>query len=157
VEVNAGGTLGGTGFVGPVTLSGGTLSPGNSPGTFFPTEVLWDERVILFDLGIDQASSDFINTGRLDGSGPSGTKYAFTFVDQGLVIGTTYNLISFVSSNIALNDFTFTNGGGFNGDFSLNTVNTTTTLRFTVIPEPTTWGLLLLGSLMLAARFRQRT
>jgi len=33
VTVNAGGTIGGTGTVGNLTLNGGTLSPGNSPGT----------------------------------------------------------------------------------------------------------------------------
>ncbi|MDI1263438.1 MAG: autotransporter domain-containing protein, partial [bacterium] len=32
--VNAGGTIGGSGTVGNLTLNGGTLSPGNSPGTF---------------------------------------------------------------------------------------------------------------------------
>jgi autotransporter-associated beta strand protein len=31
--INAGATLGGTGTVGPLTINGGTLSPGNSPGT----------------------------------------------------------------------------------------------------------------------------
>ena len=62
---------------------GGTSSPGNSPGTFFPTEILWHDGVILFELGTTQATSDFINTGRLDGFG---TDYVSTFVDQGMAI-----------------------------------------------------------------------
>jgi len=147
VEVNAGGTLGGTGFVGPVTLSGGTLSPGTSAGTFFPTEILWHDGVILFDLGPNAATSDFINTGRLDGFSLNST-YAFTFVDQGMVVNTTYNLILFASTSIAIGDFAFTNGGGFNGTFGYSG----NTLQFTVIPEPSTWALLSLTGIFFATR-----
>ena len=145
VEVDVGGTLGGTGFVGPVTLNGGTLSPGASAGTFYPTEVLWHDGVILFELGPTPGTSDFINTGRLDGFGST---YAFTFVDQGMVTGRTYDLISFVTSDIAIGDFSFTNGGGFNGTFGYSG----NILQFTVIPEPATWALLLLAVIVLAAR-----
>jgi len=163
VEVNTGGTLGGTGEVGPVTLSGGTLSPGNSVGKFFPTEILWYNGEILFELGPTQATCDFINTGRLAGFSLSST-YAFTFVDQGAVTGETYDLISFdptLATAIPIESFTFTNGNGFNGTFSYRSESASTSfLEFTVIttaiPEPSTWGLLLLGSLFLAARFRHR-
>lgn len=153
VEVNPGGTLGGTGFVGPVTLSGGTLSPGNSPGTFYPTEILWHDGVILFELGEDAGSSDFIDTGTLEGLGST---YGFTFVDQGMVIGTTYDLISFdptLAVEIPLGNFTFTNGGGFDGIFSYRTESANTKfLQFKVIPEPATWALILFAASLLAVR-----
>ncbi|TSA29208.1 MAG: PEP-CTERM sorting domain-containing protein [Verrucomicrobiaceae bacterium] len=153
VEVNAGGTLGGTGFVGPVTLNGGTLSPGNSPGTFFPTEILWYDGVILFELGPTPATSDFINTGKLEGFGST---YAFTFVDQGMVNGTTYDLISFdptLAAAIPIGNFNFTNTGGFNGTFSYRSESASTSyLEFTVIPEPSTWVLLFFAGVLFAAR-----
>jgi len=157
VEVLNGGTLGGTGFVGPVTLSGGTLSPGNSPGTFFPTEILWQDGDILFELGPTQPTSDFINTGKLAGLGST---YPFTFVDQGLVNGGIYNLISFdptLAPAIPIESFTFTNGGGFNGTFSYRSESANTSfLQFTVapetIPEPFTWALIALASILLAVR-----
>ena len=153
VEVNAGGTLGGTGSVGPVTLNGGTLSPGNSPGTFFPTEILWYDGVILFELGPTPATSDFIDTGKLEGFGST---YAFTFVDQGMVNGTTYDLISFdptLAAAIPIGNFTFTNTGGFDGTFSYRSESASTSyLEFTVIPEPSTWVLLFLAGVLFAAR-----
>lgn len=157
VEVLNGGTLGGTGFVGPVTLSGGTLSPGNSQGTFFPSEILWQAGDIVFELGPSQVTSDFINTGRLEGLGST---YAFTFVDQGLVNGGTYNLISFdptLAAAIPIESFTFTNGGGFNGIFSYRSESASTRfLQFTVIPEsipePSTWALIALASILFAVR-----
>lgn len=153
VEVNVGGTLGGTGFVGPVNLSGGSIAPGNSPGTLFPTEILWYDGDIVFELGPTQATSDFINTGKLAGFG---TTYAFTFVDQGMVNGTTYDLISFdptLAAAIPVGNFTFTNGGGFDGTFSYRSESASTSyLQFTVIPEPTTWALLLLTATLLAVR-----
>lgn len=153
VEVNAGGTLGGTGFVGPVTLNGGTLSPGASAGTIFPEEILWHDGVILFELGPNQAASDFINTGKFEGFGST---YAFTFVDQGMQNGRTYDLISFdptLAAAIPIGDFTFTNAGGFNGTFSYRSQSASTSfLQFTVIPEPSTWALIFLAGGLLAAR-----
>jgi len=153
VEVNTGGTLGGTGYVGPVTLSGGTLSPGNSPGTFFPTEILWQDGDILFELGPAQGTSDFINTGRLQGLGST---YAFTFVDQGIVIGTTYDLISFdptLAAAIPIGSFLFTNVGGFDGTFSYRSESPSISyLQFTVIPEPSTWALIALAFILFAVR-----
>lgn len=153
VEVNAGGTLGGTGFVGPVTLDGGTLSPGNSAGTFFPTEILWYDGVILFELGPTQNTSDFINTGKLEGLGST---YEFAFVDQGVVNGTTYDLISFdptLAPIIPIGDFTFTNAGALNGTFGYKSVSASTSLlQFTAIPEPSTWALLLTAILLAVVR-----
>jgi len=158
VEINAGGTLGGTGFVGPVSLRGGTLSPGATAGTFYPTEILWSEGVILFELGPDAGSSDFIDTGTFEGLG---SIYEFTFVDEGIEVGRTYDLISFdptLATAIPLGNFTFTNGGGFNGTFGYRSESASTSyLQFTVVPEPSTWALLgcSLFVLFAARKFRR--
>jgi len=157
VEVNVGGTLGGTGFIGPVTLNGGTLSPGTSAGTFFPTEILWYQGVVLFELGPTPATSDFIDTGKLSGLGSA---YEFTFVDQGMVNGTTYDLISFdptLAAAIPIGNFTFTNGGGFDGTFGYRSESPSTSfLQFTVIPEPSTWALMAVGcAVLLFARSKK--
>lgn len=156
VEINTGGTLGGTGFVGAVTLNGGTLAPGASPGTFYPTEILWHQGNILFELGADANTSDFIDTGTLEGLGST---YGFTFVDQGMVPMMTYDLISFdptLAAEIPIGNFTFTNGGGFDGIFSYRSESPSTRfLQFTVIPEPATWVLVILALGLFACRQRR--
>lgn len=132
VQVNEGGTLGGSGLVGTITLSGGTVAPGSSPGTLTAANLYWEAGKILFELGPSQAASDLIVTGQLQGFGGP---YDFQFVDQGWVVGSTYTLINFAGTNIAdINDFGFTNSGGFDGDFAYNN----DTLQFTLntVPEP---------------------
>lgn len=150
VQVNTNATLGGTGLVGPVTLFGGNLSPGNSAGTITVSDLLWQSGTIVFDLGPTQAQSDLIVTGTLYGEG---TTYAFDFRDNGWVEGYTYDLISFGGTDsIDVNQFAFLNGGGFNGTFATNS----TTLQFTVttVPEPGTWALLAFAAAATgAARF----
>ncbi len=152
VTVNAGGTLGGTGPVGAISLAGGTLSPGVTAGTLTTAGLLWTGGGILFDLGPTPATSDLIQTGALQGGG---TSYAFTFVDQGWVFGAAYDLITFSSSDIALGNFTFTNAGGFDGHFGYQG----NTLQFTVtgVPEPGTWAILVLcAAALLAHRLRRQ-
>ena len=85
-QVNTGGTLGGTGLVGPVTLAGGNLAPGNSPGTITVADLLWASGTIVFDLGPTQAQSDLIETGTLYGLG---TSYVFDFQNNGWAEGLT--------------------------------------------------------------------
>lgn len=146
LTVEASGTLGGNGTVGAINLNGGTLSSGNSPGALTAEDLLWSSGGILFELGPDPSSSDGIRTGSLVGLGSS---YAFTFVDQGMVTHTAYDLITFEGSpTIPLGNFTFTNSGGFNGSFSYSSdaLNATSTLHFTAIPEPSTWAFLLLAA-----------
>lgn len=139
--VNPGATFGGNGTVGTIFLDGGEVAPGNSAGTLTAENLYWDSGTLLFDLGADQAASDFLDVGGLQGFGST---YAFTFVDNGWVVGTTYNLIGYELSDIAVGNFTFTNGGGFDGEFFYQA----DTLKFTLtaIPEPTTIGLLLLAA-----------
>lgn len=134
VTVNTGGTLGGSGIVGTITLNGGALAPGSSPGTFTAQNLFWQDGLLVFDLG---PSSDFLNlTGDLNGFG---TSYGFSFIDAGWVEGSTYDLINFFDTTITIDDFFYTNGGGFAGEFAYEG----NTLQFTVntVPEPSTMAL----------------
>lgn len=151
VTVNSGGTLGGNGTVGAITLSGGIVGPGTSPGTLTAESLYWEGGLIVFELGPTPSASDLLNvTGDLNGLG---TTYGFEFVNAGWVEGSTYNLLNFFSTNIAIGDFFYTNGGGFAGDFAYNG----NTLQFTVtaVPEPSTWALLLAATGLLANRIRR--
>jgi len=153
VQVNNGGTLGGSGMVGTITLNGGTVAPGSSPGTLTAGNLFWQDGEILFELGPTQAASDLIVTGGLQGFG---TTYEFSFVDRGWVESSTYTLINFVDSTIAIDAFRFTNGSGFSGAFSYN--NTNTALQFTLntVPEPTSGALAVLAGIILASRRPRR-
>lgn len=155
VEVNSGATLGGSGIVGTITLNGGMVAPGSSPGTLTAQNLYWQEGGILFDLGPSQAESDLIDVGGLEGFGPTDYDYAFTFVDEGWEVGETYTLITFVSSDIAIGDFTFTNGGGFAGEFAYNGGALEFTL--TAVPEPGAGALIAFAATALGLLRRRRT
>ncbi len=151
VTVNSGGTLGGNGIVGTITLNGGFVAPGNSPGTLTAQNLFWQDGDLVFDLGPSPASSDLLNlSATLDGFG---TTYGFTFVDAGWSVGSTYDLVSFFNTTIAIDDFYFTNGGGFDGDFAYDGSKLQFTL--TAVPEPGT-VILLAGAAFVFAILRMR-
>jgi fibronectin-binding autotransporter adhesin len=94
VQVNAGGTLGGSGIAGTIFLNGGEVAPGSAEGsTFNANHLYWTTGTLLFDLGPTPTTSDQLALGGLQGFG---TTYEFTFVDQGWVEGETYTLITFI-------------------------------------------------------------
>jgi hypothetical protein len=133
-----------------------SLRPGFSPGQLnFDGDLTWgDGGEIEFDLGIDALNSDFIAiTGDLlkDGTGT----YAFNFLENGIVLNQTYNLMSFDTTTFLLTDFSFSNGGGFAGDFSFNGSNNMLQFTVTAIPEPSSL-VLLLGAASFAAIRRRR-
>ncbi|WP_442483273.1 beta strand repeat-containing protein [Aeoliella sp. SH292] len=143
--VNTGGTLGGTGLVGDVALNGGSLSPGNSAGTLTIEDLLWTSGTLVFDLGPTAAESDLLSASELEGLSTS--TYAFTFVNNGWSVGTTYDLITFDLTTIPIDQFVFTNTDGLDGVFSYSSNNNV--LQFTVtvgaaVPEPSTWVTLVL-------------
>ncbi len=75
-------------------------------------------------------------------------------MDQGVVIGATYDLISFdpaLAASILIGNFTFTKRGGFDGTYRSESANTSF-LQFTVIPEPSTWTLIFVATVLLCAR-----
>ncbi|MCX6972131.1 MAG: autotransporter-associated beta strand repeat-containing protein [Verrucomicrobia bacterium] len=143
------GTLGGSGKVGAITLAGGTLAPGNSAGTLTGGSLYWEGGTILFDLG--PTSDLLVLNGALFGLDVPSGPYTFDFVDAGWSPNTTYNLITFSSTDIDKSYFNFSNGGGFAGDFNIVNGNT---LQFTMtaIPEPSTWALLFAAALLGAIR-----
>jgi autotransporter-associated beta strand protein/T5SS/PEP-CTERM-associated repeat protein len=152
--VNNGGTIGGTGLVGVITLSGGTVSPGSSPGTLNAESLFWEEGTLRFELGPTPATSDrLVLSSQLVGLALPSGPYTFDFVDNGWTTN-TYDLITFGSTSITnLSEFNYSNGGGFAGNFAYNG----NTLQFTVttVPEPGTWSLLAcaaLAFLLLRAR-----
>lgn len=143
VAVNSGGTLGGTGSVDVITLNGGVLTPGESVGTLSAESLVWVDGVLEYELGASSLLSDHLSLSAvLDGEGSS---YLFRFIDQGAVIGGTYDLISFQTSTIAINLFGVANADGFAGDFFYED----NVLRFTVssVPEPGTIALLAIALL----------
>jgi autotransporter-associated beta strand protein len=151
VTVASGATLGGNGRIGNLTLNvGGTLAPGNSPGTLTAESLDWQGGDLWFELGADNSSSDYLSlTGGLSGSAGS---LAFTFLDHGWQIGQTYDLIGFGSTTLAASQFTFTNSGGFDGTFGYNGNSLQFTL--TAIPEPSITALIALGLAAIVLRRR---
>lgn len=164
-----GGTLSGTGTVGPLRLNGGTLAPGNSPGilTAGNTEFaggtfalklngtsagqfdqlnvggtfsLTANTDITFALGYTPADSDsFIVMANDSTDAP--TLNGFTFLYQGSPVVDDVPFGSFGGKQLVF-DY---NGGSDNNDFLL-----------TVVPEPGSAMLLAFAGIGLAARRRRR-
>ncbi|HWA85854.1 MAG TPA: autotransporter-associated beta strand repeat-containing protein, partial [Opitutus sp.] len=181
--VNAGGTLGGSGTVGPLTIaSGGTLAPGNSPGTLSAGDTTFGSGG-TFQLQVN------------DATGAAGTNYDLLDISGTLTLTATagnpfvIDLTSLTSENASgLADhfdsagaysfmFVTTSGGitGFSADkFLIDTANfanpfsgtwsiasdgSNLTLNYglTAVPEPATYAALLgLGALAFAAARKRR-
>ena len=154
VIVDPGATLAGTGTVQNISLlDGGWLAPGSSIGTLNAASLRWNAGARLrYELGGGGLADLLVLTGGLTMAGSG--DFLFTFEDLGWEAGQTYTLIEFGNTNFTVDDFGFTNTGGFDGSFLLDE----SSLKFTVatIPEPGTTAPLLLGLMLLAAR-RRRT
>lgn len=159
VTVQAGATLGGSGFIdGPTTLeSGAHLAPGNSPGTLTFTNglTLNDGAVLDFQLG---TTSDLIRVsgGTLTGSASVGG-ITLNLTDAGGFTAASYTLFDFsgtTTSNFSVDRFTL--GSTLSGyTYQLSLVGST--LQLTAVPEPGTYAALLGAvALSLAAYRRQR-
>jgi hypothetical protein len=147
------GFVSGNGFIsGDVTVGGtAVLDPGFSAGRLYFTDYLtWGAgATVRFDLGVNAAASDLINVELNLGKSGSGP-WAFTFVDNGWVVGQTYTLIDFETSDFNLFDFTYTNAGPFQGDFLY--AGSALQFRLNAIPEPSTAGFLTVTGLLIGLR-----
>lgn len=129
-----GGTFSGTGTVNDViTLSAGTLAPGDSSGTLTAYAMEWTGGVMTYHLGADSLSGKLTLAADLVGNGGS---YLFNFLDDGAAVGNIYNLISFQSSQIDIGDFGLANTDGLSGTFAYNGSNLEFTVTTLPIPEP---------------------
>jgi autotransporter-associated beta strand protein len=147
IELN-GGSIGGTGSIGNITLDGGSLAPGNSIGLLNANDLTWNGGLMAFELNSTDNSSDQLNLAGAFLRG-SGSQFAFNFLGTGTG-GQTYTLVNFASSTFAGTDFSYSNlNSGLSGTFGLSGSN----LTFTVVPEPRA---ALLGGLGIIALLRRR-
>ncbi|MEI8375853.1 MAG: autotransporter-associated beta strand repeat-containing protein [Planctomycetota bacterium] len=142
VSVSSGGTLGGTGTLGSVTVaSGGHLAPGNSPGILSLSGDLTLAFGALIDYELDTPTNSdkiLIPTGDLILSGQQFSDFHFTPLD-GFGQG-RYILIDAGSGSISnsLGD----NRSGMIGSYSATLAVEGSDLVLNVVPEPSTFALL---------------
>jgi autotransporter-associated beta strand protein len=151
VTINgSGATLAGTGTVSGITLTSGTITPGDGGiGTLTASSLDWaGGNNLTFDLsGVDSTADLLSLSGSLTKSG-SGT-YAFDF--SGGLAGQTYTLIDFGSnSGFSVGDFSV--NSGISGTFGLSG----TSLTFTAVPEPQECALAIVGLLGVMIFVRRR-
>jgi autotransporter-associated beta strand protein len=159
VVVNTGGTLGGSGSVQGLTLNGGIVAPGNSPGLLTAYELNGSNGTFAFQLSAPTTRGvtyDAIDVSTLL---TLGANTAFTFETLNSYtygMGDTYDLFNFESINAeafdsavllaALPDLDTSNS-----NLKWNVTNFTTDGIVNVIPEPSTASLLLGGTASLIA------
>jgi autotransporter-associated beta strand protein len=164
VTVNSGAVLGGSGSIlGAVTIAGGTLSPGNSPGQLSVASlVLQSPGTVLMEITGTTAGLEYdqisISGGSLTYGGTLALDLSQTFADNtsfnlftGFSMPTIGDLASITSVGSAYNGLTFTRTGslwtsGTSGSQSLEFNQTTGTL--VIVPEP---GAIALAAIGIAA------
>lgn len=151
--VNDGALLGGTGgdftgvSEGVILNAGGQLSPGDAATTavesFNASTVTWnsDDNTagMIFELSSGTSADQLIIAGAFArGSGESFI-FDLTSVTSDTIVGTTYTLVTFASTDFSEGDFAYTSSDGVEGYFSLHA----TSLDFTVtaIPEARSYAL----------------
>ena len=157
VLVNSGGTLGGSGSVQSLTLNGGIVAPGNSPGLLTAYELNGSNGTFQFQLGAPTTRGttyDAINVTTLL---TLGANTAFTFETLNsytYAMGDVYDLFDFASIDVsafdnavllaALPDLDTVNS---NLKWDVNSFNADGIVN--VIPEPSAFSLLLGGATVL--------
>lgn len=159
VLVNSGGTLGGSGSVQGLTLNGGTVAPGNSPGLLTAYELNGSNGTFQFQLGAPTTRGttyDAINVTTLLTLGAN-TGFTFeTLNSYTYAMGDVYDLFDFASIDVsafdnavllaALPDLDTANS---NLTWNVNSFNADGVVN--VIPEPSTFSLMLFGATGLIA------
>ena len=153
VLVNSGGTLGGSGSVQGLTLNGGTVAPGNSPGLLTAYELNGSNGTFQFQLGAPTTRGttyDAINVTTLLTLGAN-TGFTFETLDSyTYAMGDLYDLFDFASIDVsafdnavllaALPDLDTANS---NLTWNVNSFNADGVVN--VIPEPSTLSLMFGG------------
>jgi autotransporter passenger strand-loop-strand repeat protein len=153
VLVNTGGTLGGSGSVQGLTLNGGTVAPGNSPGLLTAYELNGSNGTFQFQLGAPTTRGttyDAINVTSLLTLGAN-TAFTFETLDNYIYAdGNTYDLFDWGSADmstfdVAVLEAALPNLNTPSTDLKWNVSNFTTDGTIGVIPEPSTGSLMMLG------------
>lgn len=165
VLVNTGGTLGGSGSVQGLTLNGGTVAPGNSPGLLTAYELNGSNGTFQFQLGAPTTRGttyDAINVSTLLTLGAS-TSWTFETLDNySFQMNDSYDLFNFASIEASAFDVNtllaaLPNLDTANSNLKWDANSFTTDGVVNVIPEPSTFSLLLGGaSVLIGLRILRR-
>jgi len=150
VLVNTGGTLGGSGSVQGLTLNGGAVAPGNSPGLLSAYELNGSNGTFQFQLGAPTTRGityDAINVTSLLTLGAN-TAFTFETLDNYTYAdGNTYDLFDWGSADmssfdVAVLEAALPNLNTPSTDLKWNVSNFTMDGTVGVIPEPSTGSLM---------------
>jgi hypothetical protein len=153
--VSAGGILKGTGTTGDLTLNGGTLAPGNSPGLLTVANLNGNNGIFAFELGAPTTRGvtyDAINVSGLLTLGNS-TAWTFSVLDNyAFQDADAYDLFNFDSIDAAAFDSAVLLAAlpTLSDGLQWNVSSFTTDGIVNVIPEPSTYASLLIGLILLA-------
>jgi autotransporter-associated beta strand protein len=150
VLVNTGGTLGGSGSVQGLTLNGGAVAPGNSPGLLSAYELNGSNGTFQFQLGAPTTRGityDAINVTSLLTLGANTTFTFETLDNYTYADGNTYDLFDWGSADmssfdVAVLEAALPNLNTPSTDLKWNVSNFTMDGTVGVIPEPSTSSLM---------------
>ena len=153
VLVNTGGTFGGSGSVQGLTLNGGTVAPGNSPGLLTAYELNGSNGTFQFQLGAPTTRGvtyDAINVTSLLTLGAN-TAWTFETLDNyAYADGNTYDLFDWGTADMSTFDVAVLQAAlpdlnTASTDLKWNVSNFTMDGTVGVIPEPSTGSLMVFG------------
>jgi hypothetical protein len=153
ILVNTGGTLGGSGSVQGLTLNGGIVAPGNSPGLLTAYELNGSNGTFQFQLGAPTTRGvtyDAINVTSLLTLGAN-TAWTFETLDNySYADGNTYDLFDWGTADMSTFDVAVLEAAlpdlnTASTDLKWNVSNFTMDGTVGVIPEPSTGSLMVLG------------
>jgi autotransporter-associated beta strand protein len=166
ILVNTGGTFGGSGSVQGLTLNGGTVAPGNSPGLLTAYELNGSNGTFQFQLGAPTTRGvtyDAINVTSLLTLGAN-TAWTFETLDNyAYADGNTYDLFDWGTADMSTFDVAVLQAAlpdlnTASTDLKWNVSNFTLDGTVGVIPEPSTGSLMVFGiaSLITLKAIRRR-